>query len=291
MIAFSANAQSLESILKPSDTLIKSRRNIVVGSQLALSAGAIAGLSAFWYSDFPRTNFHFINDNASWLQMDKAGHLFSSYALGKVWMDSYKWAGTTRNSQIVYGATSGFLFLTAVEVLDGYSTQWGFSWGDVAANASGTALLVGQELLWKEQRIVPKFSFHTTVYASARPEVLGSSVSEQLVKDYNGQTYWLSANVHSFFKGGKFPKWLNIAAGYGGEGMVTAQPGFTNAIFLPTDQRYRQYYLSLDVDFTKIRTKNHLLKTVFSLINTVKVPAPTLEFTSRGNVKFHAIYF
>jgi hypothetical protein len=53
--------------------------------------------------------------------------------------------------------------LTAVEVLDGFSSEWGASSGDIIANAS--ALLVSQELLWKEQRITPKFSFHTTQYA------------------------------------------------------------------------------------------------------------------------------
>jgi hypothetical protein len=59
---------------------------------------------------------------------------------------------------------------------------------DIIANASGTALFV----LWKEQRITPKFSFHTTQYAQYRPNVLGSSLAEQMLKDYNGQTYWLS---------------------------------------------------------------------------------------------------
>jgi hypothetical protein len=67
----------------------------------------------------------------------------------------------------------------------------------------GTALFVSQELLWKEQRITPKFSFHTTQYAQYRPNVLGSSLAEQMLKDYNGQTYWLSVNLHSFYKGSK----------------------------------------------------------------------------------------
>ena len=40
----------------------------------------------------------------------------------------------------------GFVFLTAVEVIDGYSSEWGASIGDVVANASGTALYVSQEL-------------------------------------------------------------------------------------------------------------------------------------------------
>jgi hypothetical protein len=69
--------------------------------------------------------------------------------------------------------------LTAVEVLDGFSSEWGASSGDIIANASGTALFVSQELLWKEQRITPKFSFHTT-YAQYRPNVLGSSPEQML---------------------------------------------------------------------------------------------------------------
>jgi hypothetical protein len=87
----------------------------------------------------------------------------------------------------------------------------GASSGDIIANASGTALFVSQ-LLWKEQRITPKFSFHTT-HAQYRPNVLGSSLAEQMLKDYNGQTYWLSVNLHSFYKGSKIPKWLNLAIG------------------------------------------------------------------------------
>jgi hypothetical protein len=59
-----------------------------------------------------------------------------------------------------------------------------------------------------------KFSFHTTQY-QYRPNVLGSSLAEQMLKDYNGQTYWLSVNLHSFYKGSKIPKWLNLAIGYG----------------------------------------------------------------------------
>jgi hypothetical protein len=86
------------------------------------------------------------------------------------------------------------------------------------------------ELLWKEQRITPKFSFHTTQYAQYRPNVLGSSLAEQMLKDYNGQTYWLSVNLHSFYKGSKIPKWLNLAIGYGANGMLTGN-GENNGLF------------------------------------------------------------
>jgi hypothetical protein len=192
---------------------------------------------------------------------------------------------------LLYGSTIGFAFLSVVEVFDGTSSQWGFSWSDMAANATGTSLFVSQELLWKEQRIVPKFSFHTTQYASVRPNVLGNSFSQQILKDYNGQTYWLSANVHSFFKQSKIPNWLNFAVGYGAEGMITGRSEINDSFLYPETQRTRQFYISLDADLTKIHTKSHFLKTFFSIFNSIKIPAPTFEINGLGKVKFHYLYF
>ena len=288
-ITFAQNA--IENFLKPLDTLNKKRLKTLVISEVAIGSAALIGLNQLWYADYPRSNFHFINDNAEWLQMDKAGHVFSSYHLGSLGADALKWSGASRKCQLIYGSTLGLAFLTTVEVFDGYSANWGASLGDVAANISGTALYVSQELLWKEQRIVPKFSFHTTLYASARPNVLGSSIQEQILKDYNGQTYWLSANIYSFAKSTSFPKWLNIAVGYGAEGMITGNDEFVNTIFLPESKRYRQFYLSLDVDLTKIETKSHLVKTILSIFNSIKIPAPTFEIKSSGETKFHFLYF
>ena len=285
-------AQSgFEAFLKPSDSLVKSRRNTVIGSEALAAGGALAGLSALWYKDYPKSGFHFINDNGEWLQMDKAGHFFSTYHMGRFGSELLQWSGAGKKSQLVYGATLGFAFMTVVEVFDGYSAQWGASWGDVAANASGTVLYIGQELLWNEQRIIPKFSFHTTPYASARPNVLGNSWNEQVLKDYNGQTYWLSVNLHAFAKGSRIPEWLNIAAGYGAEGMITGENALVNTVFLPQKQRTRQFYLSLDADLTKIQTKSHTLKTLFSIFNTVKIPAPAFEVNDRGQTRWHGFYF
>jgi hypothetical protein len=281
----------IENFLKPSDTLNQRRLKTLVISEATLGATALIGLNQIWYADYPRSDFHFINDNAEWLQMDKAGHVFSAYHLGNFGANALKWSGSSRNSQLLYGSTLGLGFLTTVEVFDGYSTNWGASIGDVIANVSGTAMFVSQELLWKEQRIVPKFSFHTTPYAAARPDALGRTLSEQILKDYNGQTYWLSANIHSFAKDSKFPKWLNIAIGYGAEGMITGKEEFVNTIFLPESKRYRQFYLSFDVDLTKIETNSHFVKTILTVFNSIKIPAPTFEIKGSGGSKLHLIYF
>ena len=276
---------------KPSDSLNVKRQNTVVITEAVLATGTLIILNQVWYADYPKSDFHFINDNSEWLQMDKAGHLFSSYHLGRFGAEMLQWSGTDKKNQLLYGAGLGFLFLTAVEVMDGYSSEWGASSGDIIANATGTAFYVSQELIWQEQRITPKFSFHSTKYASFRPAVLGSSFSEQILKDYNGQTYWLSINLNSFAKGSKIPKWLNVALGYGAEGMITGtkQDIPPNMVYDP--KRYRQLYLSLDVDLTKIKTNSHFLKTVFSVFNAVKFPAPTIEFVGFNDIKYHFIYF
>ena len=288
-IGFSQN--TVASFFKPADSLQLKRQNAVVISEAVLATGTLIGLNQVWYADYPKSNFHFINDNEEWLQMDKAGHVFSSYHLGRLGSEMLQWSGATKKNQLLYGAGLGFAFLTAVEVLDGYSSEWGASLGDIVANASGTALYVSQELMWKEQRITPKFSFHTTKYASYRPEVLGSAFSEQILKDYNGQTYWLSVNLHSFAKDSKIPKWLNVALGYGADGMITGNIENVTPISISNPKRFRQFYLSLDVDLTRIKTKSHFLKTVFSVLNTVKIPAPTIEFVHLNDIKYHFIYF
>ncbi len=288
---FGFSQSSVDSFFKPADSLNKSRRNTLVVSEAAVSSIALIGLNQLWYADYPHSNLHSINDNQEWLQMDKVGHLFSAYHLGTFGANALQWSGCTKKSQVLYGSTLGLAFMTTVEVFDGYSSQWGFSWGDMAANATGTSLSISQELLWKEQRIVPKFSFHTTSFSADRPQVLGSSFAQQILKDYNGQTYWLSANLHSFFKRSKIPIWLNIAIGYGGDGMISGTENFKDSDLYPKYNRTRQFYLSLDADLTKIQTKSHLLKTIFSVFNSIKIPAPTIEITNVKSFRFHYLYF
>jgi len=287
---FSQSQSSVNSFLKPSDTLNKPRKTgVYVGESIALGA-TLVGLNQIWYKDYPQTNFHFINDNKQWLQMDKLGHVYSSYHIGIVGANLLQWSGASQKEQLIYGSTLGLGFLTVVEVFDGFSQEWGASSGDIIANVTGTALHVSQELLWNEQRITPKFSFHQTKFTSQRPETLGKSLNEQILKDYNGQTYWLSFNIQSFTKDSFTPKWLNLAFGYGGEGMLYGKnaEAVQNSVF---QDLYRQFYLSLDLNLTKIRTKSHFLKTLFSVFKTIKIPAPTLQYTKNKGFEGHFIYF
>jgi hypothetical protein len=115
------------------------------------------------------------------------------------------------------------------------------------------------------------------------------------LKNYNKQTYWLAANLHSFLPQSDIPEWLNIAVGYGADGMLG---GFENKwrsnddlIVAYTIPRVRQYYLSPDIDFTKIKTHSPLLKTLFTMMNVIKMPMPALMFNSEKQLRFFPVYF
>lgn len=274
--------------LKPNDSLNISRRNTVVITETALATATLVGLNQLWYADYPRSSFKTINDSSEWLQMDKLGHMFSSYQLTSLGANTLNWAGVSKNDQLLYGSTLGLGFLTAVEVMDGFSEEWGFSWTDMAANITGTGLYVGQELLWEEQRILLKYSFSRTDFAQQRPDKLGDGIYEEFLKDYNGQTYWLSANINSFLKTESIPNWLNLAFGYGADGMLT---GDANDPLFLNQNRIRQYYLSLDIDLSRIKTNSNVLKTIFSVFNVIKLPFPAIELNSKGRLKVHPLYF
>jgi hypothetical protein len=288
--AETVSAQDKTPFFQKSDTLNKKRKRAVYITEAALATATIIGLNEAWYAQYDRSGFHFLNDNSQWMQMDKFGHTFSSYYIGKMGMDALAWAGETKKNQLIYGATLGFAFLTTIEVLDGFSEEWGFSTGDVMANAVGTGLLIGQELLWDEQRIQMKFSFSPSPYAANDPDKLGSTPLQEILKDYNGQTYWFSINLWSFFKESKLPKWFNVAIGYGANGLP--EGSYKHGTMPPEQvESYRQLYASIDVDLTKIRTNSDFLKTVFNIFNFVKIPAPGLEYRTNGDFKFHLLSF
>lgn len=258
-----------------------------------LYVGSIVGLYFLWYRDYPQSGFHFVNDLGAWKQIDKLGHITTSYYIGLIGYSSLRWSGVSEKKATWYGGMTGLVYLTTVEIMDGFSEQWGASLSDMAANTLGTALFISQQLTWHEQKFVLKFSFQSSPYAQYNPAQLGSTLPQRILKDYNGQTYWLSANISSLgLQHTRFPKWLNIAAGYGAEGMTGAfsNPDEINGIPVPYSERYRQYYISPDIDLSRIPVKSKTLRLILNTIGFIKIPMPALEFNKNG-VKFHPIYF
>ena len=284
-------SQQLEHFLTPSDTLHLKRKRALLYAEAGVTTAALIGLSTIWYSDFEQSKFRTIDDRNEWLQMDKAGHVFSTYQLARVGYDLMAWSGASEKARLWNSMANGLILVSAVEIMDGYSAEWGFSWYDMLSNAAGVGLFIGQQQLWQEQRLILKYSFSRSKYASFNPDKLGSNLMEELLKDYNGQTYWLSVNLESFLNTGRLPKWLNLAFGYGGNGMLSGIPDPETFDLVPADERYRQFYLSLDIDLNRIPTRSKVLKTLFSTLNFVKIPLPTLEFSANNKVVFRPLFF
>lgn len=276
------------------DSINKKRLNTVIYTGAGLYTLTIGVLYLAWYKDNGANSFHWYNDNNSWLQVDKVGHVTTAYVMSNYAYWALRWSGVDNNKSAIYGGLMGWSAMTVIEILDGFAVDYGASAGDLIANTTGAALFTGQQLLWKEQRLRLKFSYHPTEFAQYRPDLLGETGLQSVLKDYNGQTYWLSANINSFLKDdSKFPRWINVSFGYGATGMLGAQsnPSEWDGNELPYYNRTRQYYLSLDVDWTRINTNSSVLRFVFKAFNFVKIPFPTLEYNNENQFVFHWLYF
>lgn len=279
----------------------KKRIKLVAAGNIIAYTGVTVGFNSAWYSKYPRSSFHFFNDNDEWLQVDKAGHIYGAYIQSFGSYEMWRWSGISRKNRIWIGGLSGIAYQSILETLDGFSAEYGWSWGDYAANVFGSGLFIAQELAWDDQRIKLKFSFHKKDYGSTdlnerANSIFGKSESERFFKDYNAATDWMSINIKSFLPRAKIPGWFSIAVGYGAEGMFGARSNIAkdingNIIFDRSDiKRYRQWYLAPDIDLNKIRTNNKTVRFVLSALNAFKFPAPALEF-SNGSIKGHWIYF
>lgn len=240
-------------------------------------AGGMIGLNEIWYSQVTKSPWNSFDDSKNWLQMDKAGHFYTANKLNSLTTEMYQWSGVKNKNAIWYGLGVSLGFQTTLEFLDAFTQDWGWSWGDMTANILGTASYTTQKLIWDEERIITKFSYSPTEFASIRPNVLGSTFPERLLKDYNGQTYWLSFSPGTFLKNSRIPKWACLSFGYSAHEKLVGSEGYY--LDPATGIEYfeqREFLLSLDIDFSRIPVKRPWLKALLKQFNYLKVPFPAL---------------
>ena len=261
------------------------KKNLLIVESSSYSL-ALVGLNQLWYKGYKKSSFHFINDNNSWLQMDKFGHLTTSYYGGVLGIKTYQWAGFNKTQSIWLGGLTGTFFLSAVEILDGFSEEWGASSGDLVANSLGSLLAISQQLYWDEQKILLKYSFNPSEISNTNPQLFGNNLIQKSLKDYNGQTYWLCFNFEDVFNSSSYflPKWLNLAFGYGADNM------YSDAYSLSHELGYRQFFLSLDINTDELNISNKFVKNLVNLFGFIKLPMPTIEY-SQGKLIFHNLYY
>lgn len=310
--------------LQPADSLHHPRLWAAVGTGTVAYGAAMVALHRSWYANYPSKRFHTFNDLGDWNQMDKMGHWLMAYNESRWLYAGARWAGVKPRTSAWLGFAGSQLIMTSLEMFDGFSSQWGFSWSDMGANLLGSSMFLAQQLGWGEQRITMKMSAWPVSYPSERIEPVSPADSDGwttlqarsdalydtgpvslFMKNYNALNVWVSANPRAFAQNANWlPKWLNVAVGMGADNLFVGQgyewKGNRNCegpdcdVYRLDPEKYprtRQLFLSLDVDLTRLGIRNRFLRTVAGAINIIKIPAPTLEFTDQGRVRFHPLYF
>lgn len=278
--------------MPPADTGIKQGRFIgVVAGTAVVYALTTYFLGKTWYTK--RVPFHSFNDNGEWLQMDKVGHATTSYAISRGEYELFRWSGVNERASVLTGGLIALLYQTTIEVFDGRSEGWGFSKGDIAANLTGVALFMGQQYGFGEQKASLRYGWRQSIYPFYRPNLLGKAIGSQMLKDYNGQQYWLSFNVASVLPvGPSFPRWLNLDLGYSASGMTG---GHANPPYFDADgqevkfRRYRQFYLSPDITLARLPgVRGWDAQSLISAGQFFKIPAPSLEYNPVHGLRVHS---
>lgn len=282
--SFGVNAQ----IRQFPDSINRKKLNRVIISESVFYLAGISYLQYIWYHDKERVKFHLFDDSKGWMQIDKGGHALTAYKESYFGYFGLRNSGVNKRKSLIFGGPLGLVLQTPIEVFDGLYEGWGFSWSDMIANTAGSALLVAQEIAWDDQIIKLKMSYQRSKYADYKPYYLGENQLESFFYDYNGHTYWLSANLNKVIPSKRIPNWLNIAVGYSANGMFNE---FENSNNFSSFTRHRQWLFSLDVDWTKIPTKNKYLRKILNSMLVLKIPFPALEWNKVDGLKGNWMYY
>lgn len=303
---------SAQSFFEPSDTFNKKRFYPIAISGAAITTGAFIALDKVWYSQQPTGKFRLFNDWGEWENKDKWGHSTAAYYEAALVYQVARWTGMSKNASIWTGFGVASAFQLAFEIMDGHVTTYGFSIPDVAFNTLGAGTFAIQQLIWDKQWIQYKMSTRFRNYpdtpilsasgnATDTPsrrasDLYGKTFADRFLKDYNALNFWVSV-----FPGEiqitdkiKWPEWLGISFGHSAENIYGANSNswnWENEQYTFQVDRYRQYFLSLDIDWTKIPVRSPFLKALFHALQFVKLPFPSLEWTSQGRFRGHLLFF
>lgn len=155
--------------------------------------------------------------------VDKLGHAWASLALSRVSGEILDWGGWERWKAGVVASSLTLGLLTALEVKDGYYTE--FSPGDSVFNALGAGLNVAMmawppldELLDSRVEYLPSREYRALLRGERPPEdpAAPHQVSLNFVEDYSGQRYLVALHLGAIpgLRGRTWARLVDVAVGY-----------------------------------------------------------------------------
>jgi hypothetical protein len=245
-----------------------------------IGAGVFTGMHIYykntWWKD-QRRFFKFAEDGYYAKDIDKISHIYTANVFTEITAADYEWAGISPGKSLLWGAITAMAYETYIEINDGFAPIWGFDWTDMGANIAGALY----PFLQKEIPVLQNFTFKW----SFKPNWLKSKVNNQndLLDDYTNMTFWLGISPKGLLPKDMakyYPAFLGVAVGLSLKN-ANHQTGGTLA--------YREWYLSLDYDITKLPGDTKFLKTLKKILNFYHFPAPAVRVSPSGI--WYGLYF
>jgi len=242
---------------------INKKKIIVIGGATALffTYGYVIQNNVWWKGE--KAEFHFNNskDYKYALNADKLGHFYFGYLTTNLYSDLFQWAGVKRERSLLYGGIIAFTFHTFTEIRDGFSAEYGFSWGDLAADFLGAAYPSLQEYY----PVLKPFNFKISFYPS---EKYKSGAYSNIMDDYESTYHWLSIDINKLLRKNSklyFPNFINLTIGHSVNNLDGMGGG------------NHELYIGLDWNFEALPGDYPLWKTIKKWLNYYHFPAPAVK--------------
>jgi Predicted periplasmic lipoprotein (DUF2279) len=232
----------------------------------ALTEAGLAGGYAFqnnlwWKGEESPFHFDWEHDWTYALGSDKLGHFYFPYAVTKLYGQAFAWCGVDTASSLWLAGGLGLAHQTFVEVRDGFSAEWGFSWGDFVANTLGAGYPIAQHYIEPLGSFDWKISFQPSAKYKA-------GAYRAIIDDYESAYHWLSVDVHDLLPAEArdfWPAWLNIAAGHSVKDLDLRGGG------------YHEIFLSLDWNLEGLPGDGWFWNLLKKNLNLYHLPAPAVR--------------
>lgn len=226
-----------------------------------------------WWSGEKSDGFFYKPDwDQAFRDQDKFGHMLGGYHLAQTGYDALRAACVSPRKSRVVSAAYAAAFQLQIEIFDGMYEKYGFSYADLIANSSGTALALAHQAYPATRAIKPTVSYARTLALRNRDRY-ASEIRPSL--DYSGQTYWFSLDVERVLPEEAKPYWpsfLRVSAGHSITDWISPVDGGVL-------RARRKIMLSIDLDPEKLPGNHPVWKAVKQKLSYYHFPAPALQLT------------
>lgn len=220
-------------------------------------------LNHIWWkgSEVP-FHFNFQQDWGMALGADKFGHAYFPMFVSGVYSEALMWCGVDSVPSLLYASGLALLYQTYIEIRDGFSEQYGFSFGDFGADVLGAAYPVAQHY-WPALR---SFNWKISYYPSDKYR---AGDYHAIIDDYESTYHWLSINVHDLLPEewrAHYPALINLAIGHS-----------VKNIFLDPSQGHHELFIALDWNLEALPGDGWLWTHIKHILNYYHLPSPAVR--------------